>query len=216
MALKDVAEYIRDAITVTYKDNTIPVFTQKSITDMYIDVLYAACTWSSEEHDRIFSKTARAIRMRLFEKEECFDGDVSIERQEQSVPDKLIKLISTILEGDDFNGSLSTSLHKISTNITRLIRLNSRKRRRSKKIQNFRHSTKNELVLPILVGLKVKAKSGKSSLVDSLADEEMRIIFKQVLEIRRIISNQVLLEFQERGFVCPSQHIRPCIHHCCH
>ena len=183
---------------------------------MYIDVLYAACTWSSEEHDRIFSKTARAIRMRLFEKEECFDGDVSIERQEQSVPDKLIKLISTILEGDDFNGSLSTSLHKISTNITQLIRLNSRKRRRSKKIQNFRHSTKNELVLPILVGLKVKAKSGKSSLVDSLADEEMRIIFKQVLEIRRIISNQVLLEFQKRGFVCPSQHIRPCIHHCCH
>ena len=33
-------------------------------------------TWSSEEHDQVFSKTARAIRIRLFEKDECFDKDV--------------------------------------------------------------------------------------------------------------------------------------------
>ena len=32
--------------------------------------LYVACTWSEEEHDRVFSKTARAITMKLFEKEE--------------------------------------------------------------------------------------------------------------------------------------------------
>ena len=36
--------------------------------------IYAVCTWSSGEHDQDFSKTARAIEMRLF------DGDVSIER----------------------------------------------------------------------------------------------------------------------------------------
>ena len=45
---------------------------------------------------------------RLFEKEECFDGEMPIERNVQSVPDKLIKLISMILEGGDFSGSLST------------------------------------------------------------------------------------------------------------
>ena len=136
MALKVVVEYIRDAIAITYQDNSIPVFTQKSITDMYNDrlirhgslydsidavalletpiqlecgkkiqekipglcvakkgrevtltiedevgrALYASCTWSSEELDRVFSKTASAIRIRLFEKEEYFDGDVSIEK----------------------------------------------------------------------------------------------------------------------------------------
>ena len=36
--------------------------------------IYAVCTWSSGEHDQDFSKTARAIEMRLF------DGHVSIER----------------------------------------------------------------------------------------------------------------------------------------
>ena len=190
MALKDVVEYIRDAIAITYEDNSTPVFTQKSITDIYndrlihhgswynsIDVvafgqntnttqvwekiqekilglcvakkgreitltiddeagqaLYAACMWSSEEHDQVFSKTARAIRIRLHEKEECFDEDVSIERLVQSAPDILIKFISMILEGGDFNQSLSTNLHKISTNIAQLINFNSVKRKRSDKI----------------------------------------------------------------------------------
>ena len=114
--------------------------------------LYTACTWSSEEHDRVFSKTARAIRMRLFEKEECFDGDMSVEIQVQSVPDILIKFISMILEGGDFNRSLFTSLHKISTNTAKLIHFNSVKRKRSEKIQNFCCSTKNESPVPYSLG----------------------------------------------------------------
>ena len=39
MTLKDVVEYIRDAIAITYEDNSIPAFTQKSITDLYNDRL---------------------------------------------------------------------------------------------------------------------------------------------------------------------------------
>lgn len=86
-------------------------------------------TWSSEDHDQVFSKTARAIRIRSFEKDECFDKDVSIEKQVQSILDILIKLISIILEGRDFNQSLSTSLPKISTNIAQLFRFNSVKKK---------------------------------------------------------------------------------------
>ena len=66
-------------------------------------ILYAACTWSSEEYDRVFSKLPNVIRMRLFEKKECFYGDVSIEKLVQSVPDILIKFIDMILKGADFN-----------------------------------------------------------------------------------------------------------------
>ena len=33
MALKDVVEYITDVIAITYDDNSIPVFTQKPITE---------------------------------------------------------------------------------------------------------------------------------------------------------------------------------------
>lgn len=87
---------------------------------------------------------------------------------------------------------MSASLHKISTNIVQLIHFNSVSRKRSEKIQNFHHSA-------VLIGLNVHTKPGKSSLVDSLADEGMRITYKQVLEIRHIISNKVCAEFQERG-----------------
>ena len=45
--------------------------------------------------------------MSLLEKNECFGGDVSIEKQVQSVPDILIKFISIILQEGDFNRSLS-------------------------------------------------------------------------------------------------------------
>ena len=263
MTLKDIVEYIRDAIAITYEDNSIPVFTKKSITDMYnnrlihygfwydsIDevafaqnthvtrvrqeihekilglcvakkgrevtftiydevgrVLYAAFTWSSEEHDCVFSKTARAIRVRLFEKEEFFDGDASLERQVQSVPDILIKFISIILEGGNFNWSLSTSQHKISPNIAQLIRSNSAKRKRSEKTQNFCHSTKNESPLSVLLGLKVHIKTGKSSLVDSLADEGMSLTYNQVFEICRIVLNQVCVEYQERAWPQLQDHV---------
>ena len=119
----------------------------------------------------------------MFEKEKCFDGEVPIERYVQSVPDKLIKLIGMILERDDFSGSLSKSLHKISTNIVQLICFNSLKRKRSEKIKKFLHSTKNESSLLVLVGLKVHAKTVKSNLVDTLADEGMGITYKRVLGI---------------------------------
>ena len=39
MALKDVVEYIRDAIAITYENKSIPVFTEKSITYLYNDRL---------------------------------------------------------------------------------------------------------------------------------------------------------------------------------
>ena len=39
MTLKDVVEYIRDAIAITYENKSIPVFTEKSITDLYNDRL---------------------------------------------------------------------------------------------------------------------------------------------------------------------------------
>lgn len=90
----------------------------------------------------------------VFEKEECFDGDVSKKRHVQSVPDILIKFSSMILERADLNQSLSTSLHKISTNIAQLILFNSVKRKRSEKIQNHRKSTKNKPPLAVLVGLE--------------------------------------------------------------
>ena len=63
MALKDVVEYIRNAIAITYEDNSIPVFTQKSITDMYNDRLIH----HGSRHDAIdavaFARNTHATRV---------------------------------------------------------------------------------------------------------------------------------------------------------
>ena len=88
----------------------------------------------------------------------------------------MIKVISIVLKGGDFNRSLFTSLHQIFTNIVQLIRFNSIKRKGRKKIQNFCHSTKIEP--PPFAGTgwaKVHVKTGNSSLMGSLADEGMSI-----------------------------------------
>ena len=69
-----------------------------------------------------------------------------------------MKPSSVILEGGDYNRSLSASLHKIFTTTTQLIRFNSIKRKSSEEIQNFHQSTKNKPPLLLLVGLKVHAK----------------------------------------------------------
>ena len=101
--------------------------------------------------------------------------------------------------------AISTSFQKVAVNIGQLIRFNSVKQIRRQGIKNFRHSTKNEPPLPVLVGLMVHAKTGKRKLVDPLSIEGTCVNYERVLDIRRAISTQVCMEYQTAGFVCPSQ-----------
>ena len=90
-----------------------------------------------------------------------------------------------ILEGGDFNGSLSASQQNIDQYcIAYSFQQCKREKKKGEDLQNLCHPTKNEPSLPVLVGLKVHVKTGKSSLVDTLADEGLSITYDQVLEIR--------------------------------
>ena len=261
LAMQDVIQYIKDTIANDQENDTVPVFTQKSLSDFYkkqiihhgskydnIDAesfannthatrmrekilaeipglcmankgrevtltlnddlgraLYSACSWSSEEIDSVLSKTAKIIRKKLFECDEVFNGDLSLEKQITSVPGVLVKLVSLILEGGSPNQDISENLEKISTNIGQLIRYNSVKQKRRENVRSFRHSKKNEPPLPVLIGLMIHAKTGKRSVVDILASKGLSINYERVLEIKRAISNQVCSKYQESGMVCPSQ-----------
>ena len=165
--------------------------------------LYAACTWSNEECNRVLYKAAKIVRHELFQNEEIFDGDVSLERQSASVPSVLTELIAMILEGGASNRNLSAKLEEVSTYISQVIRYNSVKRTRADSVETFRHSIENEPPLPVLIGLTVHAKSRRKSLVDSLAKKGLSINYDRVLELSRIISNQVCSDYQEKGFVSP-------------
>ena len=41
---------------------------------------YSACSWSSEEIDSVLSKTVKIIRKKLFECDEVFNGNLSLEK----------------------------------------------------------------------------------------------------------------------------------------
>ena len=64
MTLKDVVEYIRDAIAITYENNSIPVFIQKSITDMYNDRLIHHGSQYDSIDAAAFARNTHAIQER--------------------------------------------------------------------------------------------------------------------------------------------------------
>lgn len=59
----------------------------------------------------------------LFLDEEIFDGDLTRQRHEQSVPKLLFRLISMILQGNEMEGNQATDPQKkIAINLSELIR----------------------------------------------------------------------------------------------
>ena len=135
--------------------------------------------------------------------DDTLDCDVSEKRQNLSVPNSLVKLISIILEEGEPSRELSVGLQKVSANLSQLIRFNSVKQKHREGTQKFRHSKNNEPSLPVLIGLMVHARIGKRKLVDRLATEGASISYDLVMNLRRSISNQACMEYQANGFVGP-------------
>ena len=128
--------------------------------------IFEACENSKEDEIIILSKASKLIRKHLLQLDDMtFNGDSTPRRQNESVPDYLTKLISMILEGGSMDRELSSSLKKISANIAQLIRFNTVKQTRNKNLIHFRHSTKNEPPLPVVIALMLHAATRKRKLV---------------------------------------------------
>ena len=165
--------------------------------------LSEACAWSGEENERVLNKAAQIVCKDLLVSDEIFDGDVSEKRQSCSAPNSLVKLISMILEGGEPSRELLAGLQKVYVDLSQLIRFNSVKQRPREGTQKIHHSKNNEPPSPLLIGLMVHARTGKRKLVDWLAAEGVSISCDCVMNFRRSISNQVCMEYQANGLVCP-------------
>ena len=174
-----------------------------TLNDKVGQTLFAA--YQSDEEEELMFKAATVIRRSLLAKDEVFDGGVSSQRQEKSVPKILVNLISMILEGVAPGHEIPERLKKISTNLAQLIRFNSVKRTRNQNITDFRHSRNNEPPFPVKNGLFVYAKTRKKALVDRLAQEGLSIGYERVLDIRRSIASQECRQYNEDGIVCPTR-----------
>ena len=254
-ALGDVVEYIKDQITVCIELESTPVFTQKSLSDMYnsrlvhhgadeeftkrthcthlrerimeavpglreskdgrnvilsVDddvgkAIFDACENSSEEDRVIISRAAKLIRKLILKLEEkTFDGNVTDESQTKSVPNHLIKLLSMVLEGGNYDREISPTLKSICVNISQLIRFNTVRQVRGKEVAIFRHSTRNEPPFPVLLALMIHAATRKKKLVDWFAEAGMSVSYDRLLDIRGGICEKICEEYEQNDQVCPT------------
>ena len=166
--------------------------------------LFEACRSTSQDDGIILARSANIIRRKLLSNDEFFDGDVSREKQTNSVPLSLINLIHLIVEGGNLERKKSENSLQIATNISQLIRFNSVKHRRKESVIHRRHSRNNEPPLPVLIGLLVHMKTRKKTLVNQLASEGLSITYDRVKTIQKAISNQLCLTYHNFGMVCPA------------
>ena len=165
--------------------------------------LFQACLNSNVDDSAVITDAARRIRKVLFLDKQTFDGDLSRNIHNLSVPPHILHLVSMILEGGTVNRDLSESQQRIATNISELLRFNAVKRTRRSSAQNFHHSAENEPPLPVAVGLVVHSKTRKKALVETLHTEGLSISYDRVMKIRSSISSQICEGYREIGFVCP-------------
>ena len=83
-----------------------------------------------------------------------FDGDVTIKKQLESVPEKLVLLIANIIEGPKANVAESSALQRICVNIAQLVKHHTAKKRTSSVISS---RPGNDLPLPVCIGLRAYA-----------------------------------------------------------
>ena len=162
--------------------------------------IFQACYSSVQDAQFLINQAAKAIRKELFKSSAVFDGDVSIKRQKESVPNCLTKLVGLILEGEKADIESSPGLERIATNIAQLIRFHAVKERRA--VNSSRPSS--EVLLLVAIGLRVFSDNRSKKLINDLAAEGLSISYKRVKAIRKAISNQVCTEYQDSGLVCPN------------
>ena len=165
--------------------------------------LFEACQNTSTDDGIILAKAAGIIRRNLLLKEEVFNGDISREKQAQSVHVSLVNLITLIMEGGSIASKRSEHSVTIATNLSQLIRFNSVRNQRKETVAYICHSKDNEPPLPVLVGLMVHLRTRKKALVNALASEGLCINYSRVKCIQRCTSNQLIKTYISQGMVCP-------------
>ena len=88
--------------------------------------------------------SAKVIRSHLFNSEEVFNVDLSLQIQEKSVPKELVHLFGLILEGTSEYEKFSGNSKRLAVNIAQIIRFNAVRTKRPSENAHIRHSKTNE------------------------------------------------------------------------
>ena len=162
--------------------------------------MFDACENSCSENSLILAKAAHIIRAELFSNSTSFDGDLSKEKQNESIPFCLQQFMELLIEGCS---SKSFATKDIASNIGQLLKFNALKTKRRKVDAPTRHSKQLETPLPVAIGLFLHNSTRQRTLVDFFAKKGLSITHKRVDDIEGQITSIRCREYQQLGFVCP-------------
>ena len=165
------------------------------------DAIYEASIMTNQSEGIMISKAAKIIRKYMFDATTTFDGDLSYNRQKQSIPIQLLHLLGLILEGSKNYDTVTDSTEGIALNLAQLVRFNAVKRKRSS--TNVRRSKSNEPPFPVQVGLSLHARTREKSVIEFLSERGLCIGYDRVLEIEDTITAQVCKFYNDEKIVCP-------------
>ena len=166
--------------------------------------VFEASMKSTIDEGIILSQAASIIRKHLFTKNECLDGNLSVNNHKPSVPIHLLHFLGLILEECKEYGKVSNSTEDMVVKLAQAIKFNAVKGpRRNNASEKKRHSKQNEPPLPLLIGLSIHSQTRKKGIVEFLASQGLSVSYNRVIEIEDDITKQLCFHYNSQWVVCP-------------
>ena len=138
------------------------------------EALGKACEQDCDTEAVHLARAAQIVRRYMFEDTDRFSGSFQGGCQEDSLPNVLVAMVNSVLDGPSINNQSLSSSTQAALSIAQLLKFNRVKQRRKQgatKTQEppaVRHSTSQETPLPTYAGLMLHAETRKRGLVDKL------------------------------------------------
>ena len=119
--------------------------------------LAKACEQDNKEDAMHIARAAHIVRRHIFGEAKPFNGFPE-HCQEDSVPQLLLTLVNMILEGPSINDQMEEATFPAALTIAQLLKFNTVKHKRAQGTVAFvRHSTAQETLVPLYIGLMLHA-----------------------------------------------------------
>ena len=149
--------------------------------------LAKACEQDNNEDAMHIARAAHIVHRHTFGEAKPFNGFPE-HCQEDSVPQLLLTLVNMILEGL----RIKDQMEEATLMIAQLLKFNTVKHKRSQGTAAFvRHSTAQEIPVPLYIGLMLHAHTRKKELVDKMAHLGLSISSDSVFQLSAQMGNHI-------------------------
>ena len=171
------------------------------------NALSTACQYDSDMEASFLVRAAQIIRRDILSRTCNFSCELSIDCQEQSVPQSLSALVQMILEGPSIDDQNDVLCVPATLSISQLIVFNSvkhvRKSVQPSRVTKTRHNIEQETPLPLYLSMMVHAETRKRDLIDKLFHLGLSVSYDRLLQVSASLANRITDRFDMATGVQP-------------